>query len=234
MKWVNRFSEVERERILRAAKITLDKPEGKPALDYLLNVRKLSAKAIDEFDFGYCPPDVDHQMKGRIITPIYDAHDNLVVLSTRHLDESRSDRFWHETFNKSFYVYGLNRAKESIIKSNKVIIVEGELDVVAFHSRGFFMTVGLCGSALTLFQVALLSKYCSSFYLMFDGDSAGKRATKRAMKMYEQYHLGAYGLKFISVHLDKDYDPDKFIKEQGRQKVKEKLIEAKEEYTILV
>jgi len=234
MAWVNRFSEAEREKILKAAKITLSKPEGKRALDYLLNVRKLSAEVIDQFDFGYCPLDVDHQMRGRIITPIYDAHGNLVVLSTRHIDESRSDKFWHETFNKGSYVYGLNRARKSIIRSNKVIIVEGEIDVTALHSRGFSMTVGMCGSALTLFQVALLSKYCSFFYLMFDDDTAGKRAIARAMEMYEEFHLSAYNLKFIPVHLEKGYDPDEFIKKCGRRKVRERLIEAKEEYGILV
>lgn len=234
MVWVNRFPDAERKKILKAAKITLSKPEGAEALDYLLNTRKLSAEIIDQFDFGYCPSELDHQLRGRIITPIYDAYNKLIVLSTRHIDESKSDRFWHETFNKTTYVYGLNHAKTSILKSNKVIVVEGEFDVAALHSRGFSMTVGICGSAFSLFQIALLSKYCSFFYLMFDNDVAGEQALERAMTMYKQYHLDVYGLNFVPVKLKSGYDPDRFIKEYGKVELKEKLIEAKEEYTNLI
>jgi len=231
MAWVKRFSDADREKILRLAKETLRSEEGREALNYLTNVRKLSPQVIDQFEMGYCPERVPHQVSGRIITPIYDAHNNLIVLSTRHLDESSDFRFWHETFSKSLYFYGLNYAKRSIIKSRKAIIVEGEMDVAALHSRGFTMTIGVCGSALTLFQISLLSKYCSSFYLMFDGDEAGKRATASAMELYKKNDLDAHQLEFIPVNLEEGYDPDEYVKKYGRVKLRDKLVEAKEEYT---
>ena len=177
----DKFSELEREKILKASVITMQKPEGKIAFDYLIDERRLSKKVIEQFEVGYCPEDINHRLRGRIITPIYDAYKNLIALSTRHLDKSHPKRFWHESFEKRFYLYGLYYAKKFITKYNRVILVEGEFDVMALHSNGFPMTIGMCGSALTLFQIALLSKYCSYFYLLFDGDEAGRKSIKRAM-----------------------------------------------------
>ena len=229
----NKFLEIERQKILEAAKITLEKPEGKKVLNYLIDERKLSKEIIEQFEVGYCPQDVNHRLRGRIITPIYDAYNNLIVLTTRHLDKSHSNRFWHESFDKGSYLYGLSYSIRTIVNTNRVILVEGEFDVMALHSNGFKMTVGMCGSALTLFQIALLAKYCSYFYLLFDGDQPGKRATERAMKLYDEYYLISYGIHFIPVYLNNNMDPDDFIKKFEKEKLKEKLKEAKEEYEIL-
>jgi len=228
-KWVEGFPETERQKIIEAAKITLSKPEGKVALDYLLNERKFSKEVIDKFDMGYCPPDVDHEVRGRIITPIYDTYGELVALSTRHLDKNHYQRFLHESFDKGSYLYGLYYAKKHIQRTNKVIIVEGECDVACMHTFGFNMTIGLCGSAFTLFQIALLSKYCTDYYLLFDGDGAGRDSIKRAMRDYERYSLEAYNLRFIPVHLPKGHDPDEFLINGGRESMINKLRTAKED-----
>jgi DNA primase len=228
-KWIEGFPETERYKIVKAAKITLDKPEGKIALDYLINERRFSKEVIDKFDIGYCPPDVNHEVRGRIITPIYGTYGELVAISTRHLDRDHYQRFLHESFDKGSYLYGLYQAKNSIRRKNKVIIVEGECDVGCFHSFGFDMTIGLCGSAFTLFQIALLSKYCSDYYLLFDGDEAGRAATARAMKDYEKYKLEAYKLKFIPVYLPKNRDPDEYLYNEGKRSMVEKLRISKED-----
>ena len=177
---------------------------------------------------GYCPSDVKHQVRGRIITPIYDIYGELVALSTRHPDEKVKNRFWHESFDKGSYLYGLFYAKDTIRRCNKVIVVEGEFDVAALHSAGFIMSVGVCGSAFTLFQVSLLSRYCSDFYLMFDGDESGRKAIYKSMEMYKKFNLRAYNLNFIPVFLPGGEDPDSFLIGKGRKRMKEKLVESKE------
>lgn len=178
---------------------------------------------IDKFDIGYCPHDLDHELRGRIITPIYDAYGEMVAISTRHMNKDHKLRFWHEVFPKGTYLYGLLDAKDTIRRFNKVIIVEGEFDVAAFHTFGFTMTVCCCGSAFTLFQVSLLARYCTEFYLLFDGDVAGRASIKRSMDMYNKYSLSAYGLKFVPVYLPRNIDPDEFLFENGVKGVKEKL-----------
>lgn len=179
---------------------------------------------------GYCPPSSGHQLRGRIITPIYDPSDGLVALSTRHLDPDHPNRFWHEVFDKGSYLYGLPQAKYTIQSVNKAIIVEGEFDVIALHMMGFKMTVGVCGSALTLFQIGLLSRYCSEIYLLFDADDAGKEAMRRADVMYKREALEGYGIQFFSVRMPKGMDPDEFVFTNGRDALKERLIESKEKY----
>jgi DNA primase len=233
LKWKSRFPQAERKRIVEAAKITIRKPEGKIALDYLRNVRKFSDKVIDEFDIGYCPSEVNHELRGRIITPICDAYGEIVALSTRHLNKDVKQKFLHESFDKGFYLYGLCYAKKHIQEENKVIIVEGECDVSCFHSFGFCMTVGLCGSAFTLFQISLLSRYCSNYYLLLDGDEAGRKAIKRSMKDYEKYNLESYKIKFMPVYLPEKTDPDDFLIKNGKRGMIKKLRESKEEQNFL-
>jgi len=228
-KWVTGFPEMERKKIVAAGKKTIRRPEGKTALDYLLNERRFSNEIIDKFDIGYCPSDVEHEARGRIITPIYETYGELVAISTRHLNVNHSARFMHETFEKGFYLYGLYYAKEAIQRTNKVIIVEGECDVACFHSFGFDMTVGLCGSAFSLFQMALLSRFCSNFYFLLDGDEAGRKATQRALDNYKKYSLEVYKLKFIPTYLPDGSDPDNFLIGGGKKNMIEKLRTAKED-----
>ena len=181
------YPEMLRRKIALAAKASLRKPRGRKALDYLKDVRRFSDDMIDKFDMGYCPHDVNHELSGRIITPIYDTYGEMVSISTRHINKDHKHRFWHESFDKSSYLYGLYQAKDTIRRLNKVIVVEGEFDAIAFHTYGFTMTIGCCGSAFTLFQVALLSRFCTNFYLLFDGDVAGNHWHRRNEHIQETH-----------------------------------------------
>ena len=224
---MKKFRQVDRRKIVELSKRSLKKEEGQKALHHLKNERKFSDEVIDDFDFGYCPEKINHPLCGRIITPIYDIFGNIVAISSRHLDKNHSNRFWHESFDKGSYLYGLLYAKEFIIKYKKVILVEGEFDVAALHSSGFKMTVGVCGSALTVFQVAMLSRYCSNMYVMFDGDKRGKEAIRRTKKIYSKYDLVSYGINFYPVYLPGNKDPDEYIRMEGRKKLQELLKQSK-------
>jgi len=201
----------------------------------LKNVRKFSDVIIDKFDIGYCPDDLNNELRGRIITPIYDTYGEMVAISTRHMNRELKNRFWHESFDKGTYLYGLYYAKETIRKINKVIIVEGEFDALSFHTFGFTMTVCCCGSAFTFFQASLLARYCQEFYFLFDGDIAGRKSIQRVMDMYDKYNLRdvEYDLKFIPVYLPKNIDPDDFLFKNGVEGVKEKLRVARDDQTFI-
>ena len=115
------------------------------------------------------------------------------------------------------------------MKHDKAILVEGEIDVCVLHSYGFFMTVGVCGSAFTLFQAALLSRYCSTVFVAFDGDVSGKKSIQRTMNLYKKYKFAAYQMKYIPVFLPKDKDPDESIRENGKQGFANLLKKSREE-----
>jgi DNA primase len=226
--WRETFPEMEREQIVLAAKTSLRKKEGAKALQYLKEERGFSDTVIDKFDFGFCPENTQHQLRGRIVTPIYETYGKLIALSTRHLNKDHSSRFWHESFDKGLYLYGMYYAKEHMLQTKKAIVVEGEFDVAYFHSQGFKMTVGTCGSAFTLFQIALLSRYCHEVYLLFDGDKAGRNSTKRSLDISREYDLDVYDLKFIPIYLPADKDPDEYLREVGFKEMINKMKQAKE------
>jgi len=229
MKYQKKLQEEDRLKIVKAAKISLRNKVGEKALDYLRNKRGFSDEIINKFEFGYCPENIDHQLRGRIITPIYDTYHSLIALSTRHLDENHKNRFWHESFDKGSYLYGLCYSADSILKNKKAILVEGEFDVAALHTLGFNVAVGVCGSGFTLLQASLLSRYCSEVYLVFDGDEAGRKGIKHVLNLYKKYNFDGYGLKYIPVYLPEGKDPNDYLKNE-RNEFKKILIEAKKEH----
>lgn len=178
--------------------------------------------------------DINHQLKGRIICPIYDTYGELVAVSTRSLFMNKGDfgYFWHESFDKGSYLYGLNWAKESILKHKKVIVVEGEFDVASMHDFGFTMTVGVCGSAFTLSQASLLARYCKEVYLMFDNDPSGQSGISRILKLCRDHYFESYGIKYIPTHLPLGKDPDKVLKIDGAMGMKNILVKAKDEVNL--
>ena len=175
--------------------------------------------------------DINHQLRGRLISPIYDVYGDLVAVSTRSLFKQKGDvgYFWHERFDKGSYLYALNWAKDSILKYKKVIIVEGEFDVASMHDFGFTMTVGVCGSTFTLSQASLLARYCKEVYLMFDNDPSGNSGIRRVMKLCKDYYFESYGIKYIPIHLPIGKDPDKVLKNDGAKGIRDILVKAKEE-----
>ena len=205
---------------------TLRTDEGREALDWLREERGLSDKVINDFQMGFVPSRVQHEFAGRIITPICDPYGKFIAFSSRHIKNKRS--FFHESFEKKFFLYGLHLAKYAMLRQNRAILVEGEMDVAFLHSRGFNMTVGVSGSAFTILQAALLARYCQEVYIVFDRDEnkSGQKATDRIMGLVEDGSI--YGMKFIPVKLPMGYDPDDFIKEYKAQAFADLLKKSKE------
>jgi len=209
------------------AQQTLWSDEGKPILDFLKNTRHISEFKIKQFNIGYCPRSARHELAGRVIMPIYDPYNNLVAITTRDFDNEYFSH-WHEAFDKSNYLYGLNLAKEHIRRNNKAILVEGQFDVMCLHSYGLTMTVGVLGSAFSIMQAAILLRYCSDIYLLFDPDNSGQMSTQRALDMYAQYKINIYRAMFIPVVLPNNQDPDDFIVSNGVNSMIELLRQSKQ------
>jgi len=216
MIWRNQLQENERQKLVQRANECIWVDEGIDAKKYLLETRGISEEVIKTFNIGFIPLHVNHQLKGRIITPIYDVYGDLIAVSTRHIYKEKAKSFWHEDFEKSFHLYGLHLAKQYILKYNKVIVVEGEFDVHYLHSCGVKFAVGLCGGAFGLIHLSLLMRYCDEIYLMFDGDNGGKSSFKHAKEIHDYVNAVELGNRVISIiptALPNRYDPDDFLKE---------------------
>ncbi len=85
-------------------------------------------------------------------------------------------------YDKSKVLYGLYQSKRAIRKEDSVIVVEGNVDVVASHYAGVKNVVAISGTALSVEQVRLLKRYTQNIKLCLDSDEAGQKATERSIQ----------------------------------------------------
>ena len=116
-------------------------------------------------------------------------------------------------FNKRKNLFGLNLAKKS--KAGSLILVEGNIDVVALHQYGFDNAIASLGTSLTEEQAALMTRYAEQIILIYDGDKAGQNATQRAIPILEKA-----GLQVKVLQLKDAKDPDEFLKKFGADRFK--------------
>lgn len=234
-KFKTKFSPLEREEIVSLAHKTLmveDTEDVVEAKNYLYG-RGLNDETLKVFNFGYIPKRVTgHDWRGRVIMPLYDQYNDLIVLTSRDFRaKSKEQRpHLHEQFNKKRYLYGINVAKNKIIEKNSVIVVEGQFDTTCMHMHGIKNTVGVLGSAFTFDHITLLRRYCQNIFLLFDNDDSGKNNLIRAVNLYNEEHLEAeaFSTNLYPVFFDSNYkDPDELIKNKGIASLKESIINAK-------
>lgn len=124
-------------------------------------------------------------MRNSVVFPLINQYGEVVAVSSRPLQSAeeikrkRLRKYWNSSFEKSSFLYGLNRAMGSIRETDKVIIGEGQIDVLMAHQYGFTNTVGTCGTALSIKHIALLGRYATEIIVVFDGDSSGQRAAAK-------------------------------------------------------
>lgn len=205
---------------------------GIPGMEYLTQTRKISHEVIKKFKLGFVPSDSKHNLAGRIIYPIEDASGNLVIISTRLIDSSKTllPVHWHERYEKSFYLYGMSCAKDSIRNNKFCIVVEGQGDVLQLHNHGFTNTVGLGGNKMSLMQIASICRYCEEIILLLDKDAnrAGQNATERILEDFGSL----FNDNMVPVQFPTDTDPDEYILRFGAdslsQLINSKLSEIRE------
>ncbi len=123
------------------------------------------------------------RFRERIIFPLQDIHGNLIAFAGRVITDTEPKYLNSpETplYIKGKHLFGFNRAKESIRKQNRALIVEGYFDQMRAHQNGIRNSVATCGTALTLEQANLLKNHTNRATLIFDSDSAGQAATVSA------------------------------------------------------
>lgn len=155
------------------------------------------------------------RFRNRIIFPVANTYDQIVGFTSRILpgakDEDKVAKYINtpETplYNKSKILYGLNKARNKAKEEDKIILVEGNMDVLACHQAGFKNVVCTSGTALTQDQIKILQRYTENIILAFDIDLAGQEATQRSIDLLLQQGLNVKVLK-----LKQGKDPDEFIR----------------------
>jgi DNA primase len=161
---------------------------------------------------------------GRVMFPIADAGGKIVGFGGRVLGQGMPKYLnSSETplFRKHATVYGLFQAKESIREKDRVIVVEGYLDVVALAQFGIGDAVATLGTALTPDHVRMLGRYTKNIIALFDGDGAGRKAAARSFEIFVEAGLMGRG-----AFLPKEHDPDSFVRAYGKEGLEKLLGEA--------
>ncbi len=173
----------------------------------LIRASLLSEKNGRSFDF----------FVNRVIFPIFDLRGNVIAFSGRTLDQNPSGGKYlnsreTQVYKKSRTLFALNFAKNEAVKSGRLILCEGNVDVVSLHQAGFTEAVATCGTAITDEHARLMSQYCSEVYICYDSDSAGVKATQNAIRI-----LSAAGLptKVVKLSGDGVKDVDDYIRRYG-------------------
>lgn len=150
--------------------------------------------------------------RGRAMFPIIDAYGNVLAFGGRSLDK-REPKYLNTSdtpvFNKRKGVFAANLLRQQR-HLDRVILVEGYMDVVSLTQFGIQGVCATLGTALTNEQARLLKRYAPQVYLGYDGDSAGQHAILRGLDILEQENVPARVLDFPD-----GLDPDEFIRRDG-------------------
>ena len=129
---------------------------------------------------------IQDMFRGRLMIPLQDPQGRLIGFTARQLVEEPNAPKYINTpqtvlYDKSRHIYGLHLAKESIRKNKFVVLVEGNMDVIASYQAGVRQVVATAGTALTEPHLKALSRFTGDIRLAFDADKAGVAATERAI-----------------------------------------------------
>lgn len=148
--------------------------------------------------------------RNKLIFPIINRHNEVIGFGGRVLDNSLPKYIntpENVVFLKRRNLFGINCALKNIQDENSVFIVEGYMDCLMMHQAGFTNTVATLGTALTDEHIKFLKGFVENFFLIFDGDEAGRKAALRACEIFMNI-----GITPRIVLLPEGEDPDSLIK----------------------
>lgn len=176
-------------------------------------------------------------MYERLTFPIKNSFGEVIGFSSRILEDNPKMAKYKNSpqtivFDKSKIVFGIQFLKQlkNEGKLNEIIIVEGQMDVIGMHNAGFINAVATMGTAFTQLHAKELKRFCNKIILCFDGDSAGQKATIKAIDVLKNEDFDIY-----CVTLPDNLDPDEYVKKFGAEKMQEQIKNAKDcyEYRII-
>jgi DNA primase len=226
--------------------------EGQKAITYFKN-RGLSGEVVRDFMLGYAPDqwhNLDHlsnpeqllevglqttndsgqqydRFRGRIIFPIRDKRGRVIAFGGRVLDDSLPKYLNSpETalFHKGKEVYGLYELLQKNTKPERILIVEGYMDVIALAQYGINYAVATLGTASSKSHFDLLFRFSSELVLCFDGDSAGLKAAWRAVEAAFPSLRDNRQVRIMI--LPNGQDPDTLIRDQGAKRFSQNIAES--------
>jgi len=158
------------------------------------------------------------RFRSRIIFPFVNINSEIIGFTGRILGKEENVAKYLNTpatllYDKSKALFGIDKAKVEIRKEDKCILVEGNVDCIMAHKAGTKNVVAVSGTALTELHLKILKRYTSNLIFSFDMDSAGAKATERAIDLAREM-----GFNVSVLDLKEEKDPADVILKQGKEK----------------
>ena len=149
--------------------------------------------------------------RNRLMFPVIDTRGGVIGFSGRILDDGEPKYLNSPdtlVFNKRRNLFALNIAKKT--KTGMLILVEGNIDVIALHQAGFDNAVASLGTSLTAEQAQLMSRHAGAAAIAYDSDAGGRGAVLRAIPLLEKT-----GMNVTVIDLGDSKDPDEYLKKHS-------------------
>lgn len=158
---------------------------------------------------------VRDRFAGRVMFPIHNLAGRVIAFGGRILkDDPKAAKYLNspesEIYHKSKVLYGIFQAKREIARTEKCYLVEGYTDVLSMHQAGIGNVVASSGTALTVEQIRLIKRFTPNITIIYDGDSAGIKASLRGIDLVLEE-----GMNVKVLLLPDGEDPDSFAKNKG-------------------
>lgn len=169
---------------------------------------------------------------GRVMFPIRDLNGRVIAFGGRILGRGEPKYLnSRETpiFSKSNNLYGIEKAKASIVATGSAIVVEGYTDVIALHEAGLANAVATLGTALTRRHLRLLGRFARKVVYLFDGDEAGLKAADRAAEFVDASATPETGERQVELFvalIPEGLDPADYVASHGAEELKALLDDA--------
>ena len=161
------------------------------------------------------------RFRGRVMFPIHSLSGRVLGFGGRTLKtEKKIAKYVNspesDIYHKSNILYGIYFAKSAIVKKDCCYLVEGYTDVISMHQSGVENVVASSGTALSVEQIKLISRYTKNIHILFDGDAAGIKASFRGIDL-----ILAEGMNVKVVLFPDGEDPDSYAKKVSSDELKE-------------
>ncbi|MFM8331806.1 MAG: DNA primase [Candidatus Methylumidiphilus sp.] len=216
-------------------------PEAERARDYLAG-RGLSAEIIERFQLGYALPGWRNlpeslggerllasglaiandgggfydRFRDRVMFPIRDRRGRVIGFGGRVMGDEKPKYLNSPetpTFKKSREVYGLHELLSLRQKPERIVVVEGYMDVIALAQNAIPYAVATLGTATSADHAGLLFRYAKELVFCFDGDAAGRNAAWKALEASLPALREGRAIRFLM--LPQGHDPDSLVREEG-------------------
>jgi DNA primase len=160
--------------------------------------------------------------RGRLMFPIHNESGKVIAFGGRAMRDQDQQKYMNSAetpiYKKTSVLYNLHRARETMRRSNRTVLVEGYMDVIGVYSAGVKEVVASCGTGFTVPQASVIHRHSDQVVVNFDPDRAGADASEKAIQILldEGMHVRVLGL-------DGGLDPDEYVKQNGADAYRSKL-----------